>query len=322
MVPKTKNKYNDVNTYINKFRKQDRLRLKAIEEYDKELREMNRRKRGRPYKYTHTIILYSLIIAFMFRFSLRETIAYIVYNNLLHKTPNFRTLSYRFGKVPIHKYNEDILQEVKGKRYIAVSIDATGLSFNTINPWFEEKHNVKGKRKWIKLEVIVDIESKKVLYHNLYTNSEINEAGHKRFRRTIDDLIAKGYDVKVLYADALYDSYDNFQYLENKDILPVIKIRKRSVLSLRNRYEGRMRNGKDREVKRMRHLARDYYALEQIYWERYKSRYKYGNREAVESAFSSIKRKFGDKVRFKKHRNVVNEVNLIIYLYNLFRDDE
>ena len=81
-------KYNDVQTYIKRFRKQDELRLKTIKEYEKELKQMNKHKRGRPYIYTHTTILYILLLLIFFRFSLREVIGYVIYHNLLTKIPN------------------------------------------------------------------------------------------------------------------------------------------------------------------------------------------------------------------------------------------
>ena len=228
---------------------------------------MNKNKRGRPYVYTHTIILYIPLLIIFFKFSLREVIAYIIYNALLDKTPNFRTISYRIRFLPIHKYQEEILSYVKNNRYIAISIGATGFSRREINVWFEEKHKTKKKRKWMKVELIVDVKTKQVLYHNIYEGNKINEAEYRRFKKTIDSLIEKGYNVKMLYADALYDSYDNFQYLEENNIVPVIKIRRTSIESLNRRYHGYIRNGKLLEERRFLHFARNRYALEQLDWE-------------------------------------------------------
>ena len=91
---------------------------------------MNKHKRGRPYIYTHTTILYLLLLTILFRISLREVIAYVLYHKLLNKIPNFRTLSYRIGSLPIEKYQQEILSYVENKsnnnRFMAISIDATG----------------------------------------------------------------------------------------------------------------------------------------------------------------------------------------------------
>ena len=312
--------YNNVQTYIKRFRKQDELRLKTIKEYEKELKQMNKRKIGRPYIYTHTTILYILLLLIFFRFSLREVIGYVIYHNLLTKIPNFRTLSYRIRFLPIDSYQEEILSHVRNNRFIAISIDATGLSKNQINIWFEEKHKTKNKRSWMKLELVVDTYTKRVIYHNIYEGNKVNEGSYRRFKKTINNLIKKGYRIKVVYADALYNSYNNFQFLENKGILPVIKIKRRSVISLHDRYKGYLRNGKDLYARRLLHLSRDYYALEQYDWERYKSRYRYGNREVVESVISVMKRKYGDKLRFRRKDNVRKELDLRVYLYNLMRE--
>ena len=45
--------------------------------------------------------------------------------------------------------------------------------------------------------------------------------------------------IKSVLADGAYDSNNNFQYLENKKIVPGIKIRKNSIVSNRN---NRLRN--------------------------------------------------------------------------------
>lgn len=197
--------YNSVETYLNKFRKQDELRLKAIKQYSQELKQMNEKKVGKPYKYTHTIILYLLLLLIFFRFSLKEVIAYVIHHNLLTKIPNFRTLSYRIRFLPIAEYQEELLSHIKNNRFIAISIDATGFSKNEINIWFEEKHKIRKKRSWMKVEIIADIKTKKIIYHKVYEGNKVNEGSHSKFKRTINNIIKKGYNVKVLYADALYD---------------------------------------------------------------------------------------------------------------------
>lgn len=92
-------------------------------------------------------------------------------------------------------------------------------------------------------------------------------------------------------------------------------------MSLHNRYKNYVRNDKEFYALRLKHLARDYYALEQYDWERYKSRYRYSNREIAESAISVIKRKYGNKLRFRKDKNIRKKIDLMIYGYNLMRGD-
>lgn len=115
--------------------------------------------------------------------------------------------------------------------------------------------------------------------------------------------------------------YENFQFLKDKKIKPIIKIRKHSVETLSRRYDAYIRNGMIILLNRFEHWERnkatyrvslpfmgsdtlivrcglnEHYSFN---WEEYRERYRYGNREIVESAISMIKRKYGDKLNPKE----------------------
>ena len=320
----TTNKGNG-NKYIKIFSELRRTKEKILKYRDIELEKMNYKKVGRPYTYTHSEILLSLIMYKLFFPSLRGVHAYLLIYERLEYVPNFRTISDRAKNIEIKEMARFICGEInnlKRERYIAIAIDSTGFSHYANNSWFEEKHKVKGKRVWSKVEIIVDVENRDVVYYEIYPDSRINEAEHSRFRRKIEELLAMGYDVKVVYADSLYDSYDNFQFLENKGILPVIKIRSSSVKKASSLYSRYLIHGDDKFKYRVKHLARDYYALEQSDWDKYKSRYRYGNREIVESVFSVIKRVFGDVLRFRREESRHKEIEIMILLYNWLLNDK
>ncbi|CAN5708540.1 hypothetical protein BH23THE1_BH23THE1_30800 [soil metagenome] len=103
-------------------------------------------------------------------------------------------------------------------------------------------------------------------------------------------------------ADGAYDSNSNFRYLEKKGIKPGIKVRKNSIISSRN---NRLRN---REVKLQ--------SKDLLKW---KTKRKYGHRWMSETAFSTIKRMFGEYVCATKFNNMVKEMMIKVSLYNLFR---
>ena len=63
------------------------------------------------------------------------------------------------------------------------------------------------------------------------------------------------------------------------------------------------------------------YVLEQFKdMKRWKKKHEYGMRWIAESAFSSIKRTFGEYVSSIKWNNIVNELLLKAYIYNMFVD--
>ncbi len=109
--------------------------------------------------------------------------------------------------------------------------------------------------------------------------------------------------IKSVLADGAYDSNANFQYLEDKKITPGIKVRKNSIISIRN---NRLRN---REV-----IIQSNKDL--LKWKRKR---KYGHRWMAETAFSTIKRTFGEHTSATRFDNMVKEMMIKVSLYNLFR---
>ena len=52
---------------------------------------------------------------------------------------------------------------------------------------------------------------------------------------------------------------------------------------------------------------------------KWKKKREYGKRWMAETAFSSIKRTYGEHVSATKFQNMVKEMIMKVYLYNLFR---
>jgi hypothetical protein len=109
-------------------------------------------------------------------------------------------------------------------------------------------------------------------------------------------------NINSVLADGSYDSNKNFKYLYEKKILPGIKIKKNSITSTKNT------NTRNKEV-----------TSQQQYFDRWKKKRKYGHRWMAETAFSSLKRMFGEYTYATKFQNMVKEMILKVSLYNLFR---
>jgi IS5 family transposase len=122
--------------------------------------------------------------------------------------------------------------------------------------------------------------------------------------KLIEHVLENNKDVKIESAlgDGSYDSNENFKYLQKKQIKPTIKVRKNSVVSLKN---NRLRN---REVEGQ---TRDL-----LKW---KKKRRYGHRWIVETVFSAIKRMFGEYVSATKLENMIKEMMMKVSLYNFFR---
>jgi transposase len=123
----------------------------------------------------------------------------------------------------------------------------------------------------------------------------------KMLKELVDD-VSKMYTIKKVMTDGGYDSKNNFRHLEEMKIIPVIKVRNSS-------------------VKNAKWIPRKLSVLQQLKeLKRWKKRKGYGMRWMAETAFSSIKRTFGEHVSSVKWNNIVNELMLKASVYNLFMD--
>jgi hypothetical protein len=107
-------------------------------------------------------------------------------------------------------------------------------------------------------------------------------------------------DLRRVIADGAYDSKINFRLADAMRIEPVIRVRKNASL----KADGCM--------------PRKFAAVEQlgnVEWRREKG---YGFRWMAESAFSCLKRVFGEHVCSVKWENIVRELLLKASIYNLF----
>jgi hypothetical protein len=108
--------------------------------------------------------------------------------------------------------------------------------------------------------------------------------------------------IKSVSADGSYDTNNNFRCLEVERIRPGIKVRKNSIISAKN---NKLRN-KDVLLQ----------TKDLLKW---KKKRKYGHRWISETAFSTLKRTFGEYVSATRFQNMVKEMMIKISLYNLFR---
>ena len=107
-------------------------------------------------------------------------------------------------------------------------------------------------------------------------------------------------DVKRVIGDGAYDSKDNFLKASKMHIDAFIRVRRNS--SLKSRLC----------------IPRRLAVIEQLGNDGWKREKGYGYRWMAESAFSCLKRTFGEYIRAVKWPNIVKELLLKASIYNLF----
>jgi transposase len=107
-------------------------------------------------------------------------------------------------------------------------------------------------------------------------------------------------DLRRVIADGAYDSKGNFRMLSNIGVDPLIRVRKNSSL------------------KGGGCMPRKFAVLEQLGGLDWRRDRGYGRRWVAESAFSCLKRVFGEYICSIKWENIVQELLLKASIYNLF----
>lgn len=265
---------------------------------------MNKNKKGKPFIFPDSFILIIGYIRCSFHLPYRQTEGIIkaTGKTLPEKPPSYGHICKRINKlnVNINDCHANKKKDDDDDRYIIIAADSTGIKVTNRGQWMNEKWNVQ-KRGYLKIHVAVNIKTKEILALEV-TDEKVHDG--KILRKLVNHVL-NDRDTKIesVLADGAYDSNTNFQYLQEKKIKSGIKVRKNSIVSPKN---NRLRN---REVRLQ--------TKDLLKW---KKKRKYGHRWMSETAFSSIKRIFGEYVSATRFQNMVNEMMLKVSLYNLFRN--
>lgn len=264
---------------------------------------MNKNKMGKPFIFPNSFILAIGYIRYSFHLPYRQTegIVNATGKRLPNSSPSYGHICKRINKLNIDIKNRDKTDN----QYIIVSIDSTGIKVTNRGQWMSDKWHKQNKKGYLKIHVAIDIRTKEVLALEV-TDEKVHDG--KLLKKLVNHILDEYNEPNVVkiesvLADGAYDSNTNFQYLEDHKIKPGIKVRKNSIVSTKN---NRLRN---KEV--MLQQSKDL-----LKWKRKR---KYGHRWMAETAFSTIKRTFGEYVSTAIFQNMVKEMMIKVSLYNLFR---
>ncbi len=267
--------------------------------WDSELGKMNENKNGKPFTFPDSFILIIVYIRYSFHLPYRQTKGIIkaTGKSLPASPPSYGHICKRINKlnIDIKRYNTDDDDDD-----LIIAVDSTGIKITNRGQWMNEKW-----KKDIKIHVAVGIKTKKILALEV-TDEKVHDG--KMLMKLVNHVLDNSSEpnmvkIKSVLAYGAYDSNTNFRYLDEKRIRPGTKVRRNSIVSIRN---NRLRN---KEVR----LKKE----DLLKWK--KKKRKYGYRWMSETAFSSIKRMFRETTSATKFHNMVKEMMLKISLYNIFR---
>ena len=267
------------------------LDLDFVAGWSRELKAMNDGKEGARYRYPESFIkLLAVVHAYVLPYRqlegfMRGLSQYV--DGL--KAPDYTTIWWRISKMKI-----DLASTVDLDKDVTIAVDSSGIKVTNRGEWIHKKWKVK--RGFIKMHIAVDTKTKQILAIEV-TKEDVGDG--RMFGRPIKGS-ANIANVKQVIGDGAYDSRDNFLKAVKMDIDALIKVRKNASSKLKGCMP--------------RRLA----VLEQQGDDSWKRERGYGYRWIAESAFSCLKRTFGEYICAVKWPNIVRELLLKASIYNLF----
>jgi len=268
--------------------------LHIMKGWKRELAEMNEGKEGAQYEYPGSLIQLLAFIHFYLRLPYRQLEGFtkmLAKHASGLKTPDYSSMAWRIQRLDV-KLNDAL---AKSNDEVVLALDTSGIKVSNRGEWM--RHKWKVRRGFLKIHIAVDVKRKEILALEV---TEEKVADGRRLRSLVRKA-SKQVKITKAIGDGAYDTKANFRYLTNKEIEPVIKVRKNAS----SRAGGCM----------PRKLVAQEYLRNPKAWKR---KHDYGQRWMAETVFSTFKRLFGEYASSVRFRHMVKEMMIKASLYNLF----
>jgi hypothetical protein len=267
---------------------------KHLENPRRELKTMNKHKRGRNYHIANTYIQLLAAVRYLYGLPYRQLEGFTrALHRLVPSTPtraDYSGIRKRILSLPVDPYRD--LKETNEP--VTIAVDSTGISVHKAGGWVERKHGKK--RRYVKLHFAVNTVTHEVVAMEVSTD-DVHDV------KALPGLVEKAEEnvrVAKVYGDGAYDSGRVYALLESRGIEVVVKPRRNSRLDTRC-------PGRRLAVGRVRELG----------YEAWAKLTGYGRRWAVETAYSTFKRLFGEHSLARSFENIARELVGKVALYNM-----
>lgn len=266
------------------------LDLAFVQNWEKELAQMNFGKRGAPYLFPNSLIELQAVwhakripCRMIEGISRRlEAIGQIPsYND--HTTAN-RRINRLACKLALPNSNN-----------LTLFSDGTGLQVIESGEYLREKYGKKNRR-WVQVVILGDPDTKEPVSFevNLIQDSELDSA-----KRQLAELKTKKVNIDYFGGDGSYDAIALWNWLVYNWIEPIIKPDKNAIVPSGSKE-------RDKNVEERNLLGYDLWSRE----------HRYGHRwPATEGIFSAVKRIFGEQIHARSERGIIQEAKVKFWAY-------
>jgi hypothetical protein len=274
------------------------LSLDFLDRWDEELSRMNAGKRGRPFQYPESFIAWVTDLHALLQMPYRQMEGFV--RRLAAFLPDLKSADYTtlFRRIQRRDLPLPVAPELLAED-ITVAVDSTGIRVTNRGEWMREKWGAR--RGWIKLHVMIDVETNQALGLEI-TDESVQDDG--MFRPLLDQAqqqCGEEHPVYRVLADGAYDRNELFNLLEQRGIASGIKTRVDAAThSTGSPYRA--------ECVRDRNRWGGYPMWATVV--------TYGMRWKVEAFFSGFKRIFGEGVQATSWKGMVREIRMKVNCYN------
>src|SRR3954449_5152821 len=196
------------------------LGFDVINNWDTELKEMNKDKVGEPFSYPDTFVLLLGYAKVYFHLPYRQTegIAQGHAYGKVPSIPDYTTINRRINRLDIKIKDIDNKNKQIKDEYIVIAIDSTGIKVTNRGQWMKEKWNVRTKG-YLKIYVAVNVKTKKILSMKEVTDEHVHDSS-KELPELVDNIIKSDSmtttttTIDKLFVDGgAYEGNEIFRYL-------------------------------------------------------------------------------------------------------------
>lgn len=294
-------------TYLRNWRKENETGVQRgvflldfawVVNWSRELDQMNEGKVGAPFQFPHSLIRQQAFWAQFYNYRAVEGITRQVCS--FAQIPEYNDYTTIWRRVTAF---DEPLPKPGGKE-ISASTDGSGVKSNMAGEYFEDKYG-DGRKKYIKVTITADPYEKDLLKVEVALEGEgLSEP--QVAEKHMEELIEEGYNINDFFMDGAGDAHQLFDFCDQHNINPVIKIRENAVVDPGG--GGSWRRGQ--EVK--------WYC--KWGYKKWAEKKHYGRRwTGTEGIFSAVKRIFSERVRSRKIENMCKEAKRKFWCYAVLK---
>lgn len=255
--------------------------LNFLENWEQELEEMNRNKRGSPYLFPNSLFSWlSPLYSFLSSRKLEGVLKQLSKHIPKLRKCNHSTIIKRLNELEMELYFD------KSKSY-RVAVDGTGNKLTNRGEYITKKWRVS--RDWIKISIVIDRFTQELLDVEVCIDKDFSDADLAK--KHLENL----QDVKIedFAGDGAYYEEELYRLLKENEIQPVIKMRS---------------DASDKGLDPMHSAVREMKELGG--YKPWRDKYRYGHRWNIEGFNSSTKRCFGEVCRMHNKESCFKEAKM------------